>query len=67
MTSVNMMFFMGGPQLGEFEAGALARYVGAPISVLAGGIGCLIAVVIAILKASNLMSYDGVHSPDNTK
>ena len=25
MTSINMMFFMGGPQLGELEAGSLAR------------------------------------------
>ena len=25
MTSVNMIFFMGGPQLGEMEAGAVAR------------------------------------------
>ena len=25
MTSINMMFFMGGPQLGELEAGAVAR------------------------------------------
>ena len=24
MTSINMMFFMGGPQLGELEAGTLA-------------------------------------------
>ena len=23
MTSINMMFFMGGPQLGELEAGSL--------------------------------------------
>ena len=29
MTSVNMIFFMGGPQLGELEAGLLAAAVGA--------------------------------------
>jgi MFS family permease len=43
MTSVNMVFFMGGPQLGEMEAGAVASLFGAPISVLSGGIGCLLA------------------------
>ncbi len=45
MTSVNMMFFMGGPQLGELEAGVVADLFGAPISVISGGIGALIATV----------------------
>ena len=43
MTSVNMVFFMGGPQLGEMEAGLVANWWGAPLSVISGGIGCLIA------------------------
>lgn len=42
MTGVNMVFFMGGPQLGELEAGAVANWLGAPFSVISGGIGCLI-------------------------
>ena len=33
MTSVNMIFFMGGPQLGELEAGLAATWLGAPWSV----------------------------------
>ncbi len=44
MTSVNMIFFMGGPQLGELEAGLLADRVGAPLSVVLGGIGAVLAV-----------------------
>jgi MFS family permease len=43
MTGVNMVFFNGGPQLGELEAGAVANWLGAPISVISGGIGCMIA------------------------
>jgi MFS family permease len=43
MTGVNMVFFMGGPQLGELEAGLVANWLGAPISVITGGIGCLLA------------------------
>jgi len=43
MTGVNMVFFMGGPQLGEMEAGLVANAFGAPFSVISGGIGCLIA------------------------
>jgi MFS family permease len=43
MTGVNMIFFMGGPQLGELEAGAVANWLGATFSVVSGGIGCLVA------------------------
>jgi MFS family permease len=58
MTSINMIFFMGGPQLGEMEAGALAALLGAPLSVVTGGVGCLFAVVIAGLMARKLVSYE---------
>ena len=43
MTGVNMVFFQGGPQLGELEAGAVANWLGPTVSVVSGGIGCLIA------------------------
>jgi hypothetical protein len=43
MTGINMVFFMGGPQLGELEAGAVANWLGAPFSVITGGIGTLVA------------------------
>ena len=43
MTGVNMVFFIGGPQLGELEAGLVANWFGAPFSVISGGIGCLLA------------------------
>ena len=59
MTSVNMIFFMGGPQLGELEAGALAALIGAPLAVATGGIGCLIAVALALVWSKNLLRYEG--------
>ncbi len=43
MTGINMVFFMGGPQLGELEAGVVANWFGAPFSVVTGGVGCLVA------------------------
>lgn len=42
MTGVNMVFFMGGPQLGEFEAGLVAHWFGATVSVVSGGLACLV-------------------------
>jgi len=58
MTSINMMFFMGGPQLGELEAGALAAVVGAPFSVVIGGLGSLICAAIAAVKSRSLMEFE---------
>ena len=58
MTSVNMIFFMGGPQLGEVEAGSLAALIGAPLSVVTGGLGCLIVAAITLVAAQNLRRYE---------
>ncbi len=57
MTSINMVFFMGGPQLGEVEAGGLASLIGAPLSVVTGGIGCVAAALIASIRARSLRAY----------
>jgi MFS family permease len=57
MTSVNMIFFMGGPQLGEMEAGVLASLWGAPVSVVSGGIGCLLAVTWVAARTPQLRAY----------
>lgn len=59
MTSVNMVFFMGGPQLGEMEAGVMAHLIGATLSVVTGGVGCLLAVAAAGLWAKELWRYEG--------
>ncbi len=58
MTSINMIFFMGGPQLGEVEAGTVAALIGAPLSVVTGGAACLIAAAIAFGSARNLRGYE---------
>lgn len=58
MTAINMIFFMGGPQLGEFEAGLLAAAIGAPLSVVVGGVGTLIVIGIIAAKITVLRNYD---------
>ena len=57
MTGVNMVFFMGGPQLGELEAGAVANWFGAPFSVISGGVGCLIATTWIAAATPALRRY----------
>jgi hypothetical protein len=57
MMGVNMVFFMGGPQLGELEAGAVANWLGAPFSVISGGLGCLIATGWVAASTPSLRGY----------
>jgi hypothetical protein len=57
MTGINMVFFMGGPQLGEMEAGAVANWFGATISVVTGGLGCLAATAWVAASTPALRSY----------
>lgn len=57
MTSVNMIFFMGGPQLGELEAGLVANMWSAPVSVVTGGLGCIIANAYVAWRTPELRHY----------
>jgi MFS family permease len=57
MTGVNMVFFMGGPQLGEFEAGAVANWFSAPFSVISGGIGCVLSTAWVAWSTPLLRRY----------
>jgi MFS family permease len=59
MVSVTQIFFMGGPQLGELEAGLVAQVFGAPLSVVSGGLGCLLAVAWVARKWPALRGYHG--------
>ncbi|MBN2470255.1 MAG: MFS transporter [Anaerolineae bacterium] len=42
MTGVNMLFFSGGPQLGELEAGLVAALFGAPVAIVTGGLATVL-------------------------
>src|SRR3982750_4035702 len=57
MTGVNMIFFMGGPQLGELEAGLLAAWAGPVVSVVSGGIGCIAATLWVAGVTPRLRAY----------
>jgi MFS family permease len=59
MTSVTQIFFMGGPQLGEMEAGLVAQFFGAPFAVISGGIGTILAVFGIARKWPQICTYQG--------
>lgn len=62
MTSINQIFFMGGPQLGNFEAGLLANFIGAPLTVISGGVLCLVGVGFIAKRWPQLGNYHGEES-----
>ena len=59
MTSINQIFFNGGPQLGEFEAGAVAQLFGTPFAIISGGIGCIIGLGFITVKWPRIWKYNG--------
>jgi MFS family permease len=59
MTSVNMIFFMGGPQLGNLEAGLVAAAFGAPFSVISGGVATVIVVALIAWLVPQVRRYGG--------
>jgi MFS family permease len=59
MISINQIFFQGGPQLGEVEAGIVGRLFGVPFAIVTGGIGVLISVWLIVAKWPQLRTYNG--------
>jgi MFS family permease len=64
MTGVNMVFFMGGPQLGELEAGLVANAFGAVASVVSGGLGCVAATIWIVSTTPALRLYRATEQPE---
>lgn len=59
MVSINMIFFTGGPYLGEVEAGFLAALIGAPFSVAIGGVFTIIFTLVVAKVVPSLRRYKG--------
>jgi MFS family permease len=55
--SLNAMFVMGGPQLGNLEAGLVAAHWGAPFSVISGGVATVITVALIFWLAPQVRDY----------
>jgi MFS family permease len=57
MTSVNMVFFMGGPQLGELEAGLVAAVLGVPFAIVSGGLATIALTAWVAWRFPRLRNY----------
>jgi len=63
MTSVNMIFFMGGPQLGEMEAGLVASLfasavTGVTVSVVSGGLATIVIAAVVAAATPLVRRYE---------
>lgn len=63
MTGINQIFFNGGPQLGEIEAGAVAQGLGVPFAIISGGVGTILIVVMIAARWPVLLHYNGDEPP----
>lgn len=59
MTSINQIFFQGGPQLGQVEAGFVAQFFGVPFAIVSGGVLTILSVWVISRKWPQLRTYDG--------
>jgi len=58
MASINSIFTNSGPQLGQFQLGALAALVGAEFSALTGGLVVILVVGVTAAGFPNIRKYN---------
>jgi MFS family permease len=66
LASIEMLSYTSGPALGNFEAGLVASLTSVRVSVVSGGVLCVIGCVVCALALPALRNYDArrYHAPD---
>src|SRR5206468_11990141 len=57
MSALNIMVVTGGPRLGDFETGLVAAWFNPAISVISGGIACLVGTALLVFAIPALRTY----------
>jgi predicted MFS family arabinose efflux permease len=57
LNAINIMFVLGGPQLGQFESGAVAALWSPMASVVSGGLACVASVVAVAAWIPEIVRY----------
>src|SRR5436305_14870491 len=55
MSAVNAMFVVGGPMLGQFESGLVAGIFTPQLSVISGGVACIVATLAIVAFVPGLL------------
>ena len=58
VTSIHILVVTGGPRLGDMEASAVASVAGAQLSVVSGGLLCLVGLVAMVRSFPELAAFD---------
>jgi len=58
VTSIHILVVTGGPRLGDVEASAVASLAGAQVSVVSGGLLCLVGLAAIIRSFPELAAFD---------
>ena len=58
LSAVHIAVVTGGPSLGDAEAGAVAALTSAPVSVVSGGVMCMLGVAVLHRLVPELAAYD---------
>jgi hypothetical protein len=58
LQGVFIVVVAGGPRLGDLRAGGTAALAGATFSWVAGGVACIVAVVLVALAVPVFLGYD---------
>lgn len=66
LSSVHIAVVTGGPQLGDAEAGAVAALTSARVSVVSGGLACVLGVVLLVRLVPELARYDAAAATRRT-
>ena len=62
LSSIHTAVVTGGPRLGDFEAGAVAAVSTPQISVVSGGLGCVVGVGLVAWLMPRFAHYDTVEA-----
>jgi len=57
MAAINSIFTNSGPQLGQFQIGALATVAGAEVAAMSGALMILMIVAVLLVRFPNLRDY----------
>jgi MFS family permease len=66
MIGVNLIFVMGGPQLGELEAGAVGAVFGVPFAIITGGLATILLTAWVAWKYPQLRTYTSAAEPERS-
>ena len=60
VSSIALIFFRGGPRIGEMQAGLAAAALGAPLAIVLGGLATMAATALVVWRMPELLRYDAI-------